>query len=106
MCSSPAWAPAQIPAIPSCTVAGVFGIARTTGTSADRCFSIAFVFTAAATESTVCSLVTTSPISCTSAGRSWGLTAITITAAPLTASRLDSLVVTPQRSLIACRRSG
>jgi len=49
---------------------GWFGIARTTGTLADRCFSIEAVFTAAATESTVCSLVTRSPISCTSAGRS------------------------------------
>ena len=35
-CSSPACAPAQIPAIPSCTVDGVFGIARTTGTSEER----------------------------------------------------------------------
>jgi len=32
-CSSPACAPAQIPAIPSCTVDGEFGIARTTGMS-------------------------------------------------------------------------
>ncbi len=31
-CSSPACAPAQRPAIPSCTVDGAFGIARTTGT--------------------------------------------------------------------------
>src|SRR5450830_839671 len=70
-----------MPAIPSCTVAGVLGIARITGTFAGRCFSIDAVRTAATTERIVCSLEIRSPISCKSPGRSWGLTAITISAA-------------------------
>ena len=44
-----------MPAIPSCTVEGAFGIERTTGTSAARWRSIRAVVIAAATESTVCS---------------------------------------------------
>src|SRR5207244_2558105 len=44
-----------MPAIPSCTVAGRFGIERTTGTPGPIRLSIAVVGIAAATESTVCS---------------------------------------------------
>ena len=44
-----------MPAIPSCTTDGVFGIARTTGTPSATCRSILAVGIAAATESTVCS---------------------------------------------------
>ena len=62
-CSSPACAPAQMPAMPSWTVAGVFGIARTTGTPSASCASIAAVEMAAATESTVCFGVSDEPIS-------------------------------------------
>ena len=50
-----ACAPAQMPAMPSCTVAGEFGIARTTGTPAAIRASIRAVVIAAATETTVCS---------------------------------------------------
>ena len=41
--------------MPSCTVDGAFGIARTTGTPSARRASICAVGIAAATESTVCS---------------------------------------------------
>ena len=54
-CASPACAPAQMPAIPSCTVDGAFGIARTTGTPSAMRASMCAVGIAAATESTVCS---------------------------------------------------
>ena len=61
-CSSPACAPAASPAIPSCTVDGVFGIARTTGTPADSRLSMREVWMAAATDSTVCSGPSRPPI--------------------------------------------
>ena len=66
-CASPACEPAQTPAMPSCTVDGVFGIARTTGTPAARCLSMAAVGIAAAIESTVCSVARMPPISRSSA---------------------------------------
>ena len=93
-CCSAACAPAQIPAIPSWTVAGAFGIARTTGTSEPSRASIAAVGIAAATESTVWSAPTTPPISPRSASMSCGLTAITTSAAPDTASVFDVVAVT------------
>ena len=62
-CSSEACAPAQMPAIPSWTVAGAFGIARTTGIPSARRPSMAEVGMAAATESTVCSVVSAARIS-------------------------------------------
>ena len=49
--------------MPSWTVMGVFGIARTTGTRSLRCFSIRAVGIAAAIETTVCSAVTTPEMS-------------------------------------------
>ena len=62
-CSSPAWAPAHRPAIPSWTVDGVFGIARTTGTPSARYRSTVAVGVAAAIVRTVCSSAITVPIS-------------------------------------------
>ena len=93
--SSFACAPAQSPAMPSCTVAGVFGIARSTGTPSVRCFSICAVGIAAATESTVWSGESSPPISPSSTSKSCGLTAITMNAAPATASAFESVVSTP-----------
>ena len=65
-----------MPAIPSWTVEGVFGIARTTGTPSASRRSIAAVGIAAATESTVCSGVSSPPISPSKASMSCGLTEI------------------------------
>src|SRR5580765_1389265 len=104
-CRSSAWAPAQIPAIPSCTVAGRFGIARTTGTPSATWRSIAAVGIAAATESTVCSGVSTPPISPRRASKSCGLTAITTSAEPATADALSSVTSIPCRSASSCARS-
>ena len=53
--ASSAWAPAQMAAIPSRTMAGVFGIARITGTPSGRRLSYQSVESAAATDSSVCS---------------------------------------------------
>ena len=50
---------------------------------------------AAATESTVCSVVTRPPISPSSASMSWGFTAITSSAASRIASAFDSVGSTP-----------
>src|SRR5829696_5542546 len=85
-CSSLAWAPAHSPATPSCTVAGVFGIARRTGTPGGTRSSIADVGTAAAIESTVWSVDRIPPISPSSGSKSCGLTAMTTIPAPATAS--------------------
>ena len=52
-----------MPAIPSWTTAGAFGIERTTGTTRRGARSIAAVGIAAATERTVCSGVSAQPIS-------------------------------------------
>src|SRR4051794_10880451 len=104
-CSRPACAPAQMPAIPSCTVDGAFGIARTTGTSAAICRSITAVGIAAATESTVCRGASSWPSSASSASMSWGLTAITTTSAPRTASALAVVASTPYRSRSSVARS-
>ena len=79
--------------MPSCTVAGVFGIARSTGTPSFRCFSICAVGIAAATESTVWSDEMIPPTSPSSTSKSCGLTAITMKAAPETASLFESVVV-------------
>ena len=56
-----------MPAIPSWTVAGAFGIARTTGTPSAMRSSMCAVVIAAATETTVCSGVRLGPISARSA---------------------------------------
>ena len=94
-CASSACAPAQSPAIPSCTVDGVFGIARTTGTPAARWRSIVAVGVAAATVRTVCSGVIAVPISPSSASMSCGLTATTTSAAPAAASTLLDVTCDP-----------
>ena len=73
----------------------MFGIARRTGTPSERCRSICAVGTAAATESTVCSGVSSPPTSPSSTSKSCGLTAITMKDAPLTASAFASVVSTP-----------
>jgi hypothetical protein len=105
MCSSPAWAPAQIPAIPSWTTDGVFGIARTTGTFAPRWRSIAAVGIAAAIESTVCSGCRSGPTSPSRVSMSCGLTAITTSAAPAAASGFDCVTAIPWRSASSATRS-
>ncbi len=104
-CSSPAWAPAQTPAIPSLTIEGRFGIARTTGTPEAKWRSIAAVGIAAAIESTVCSGWISGPISPSSVSMSWGLTATTTSAAPAAASAFDSVTAIPCRSRSSSARS-
>ena len=104
-CSSCAWAPPQIPATPSCTVEGVFGIARTTGTPGARCRSSAAVGIAAAIESTVCSGCTSVPISPSRVSMSCGFTAITTRAAPAAASAFERVAATPCRSRSSATRS-
>src|SRR5688500_18366067 len=93
--SSPACAPAHSPAIPSCTVDGAFGIARTTGTPFASRDSICEVGIAAATERTVCSVEIEGAISPRSVGKSCGVTASTTMFAPATASAFDSVASTP-----------
>ena len=105
MLSSPAWDPAQIPAMPSWTTAGVFGIARTTGTPSPRWRSIAAVGIAAAIERTVCSGWISGPISPSSVSMSCGLTAITTSAAPAAASEFESVTCMPCRSRSSVARS-
>src|SRR5579884_4412403 len=104
-CSRPAWRPAHIPATPSCTVEGAFGIARTTGTPSARCRSIVAVGIAAATESTVCAGVSRWPISPSSVSMSCGFTASTTTSAPLIAAALSVVASTPCRSRSSAARS-
>ena len=104
-CASSACAPAQSPAIPSCTSDGVLGIARQTGTPDARCRSMVAVVIAAATESTVCSSEMTGPISPRSASMSCGLTASTTSAAPLAASSFESVVRMPKRSASSATRA-
>src|SRR5580765_4631401 len=94
-----------MPAMPSWTVAGRFGIARTTGTPSAIWRSIAAVGIAAATESTVCSGVRTPPISPSRASKSCGLTAITTSAASVTASAFESVTRMPWRSSSSRARS-
>ena len=94
-CSSPACAPAQRPAMPSWTVDGVFGIARTTGTRSASRLSIRDVGIAAATERTVCSGRISVPISPRRPSMSCGLTAMT------TRRRAGGRVVVGQRCLDA-----
>src|SRR4051812_43643155 len=105
MCSRSALRPAHMPAMPSCTVDGAFGIARTTGTLGPRCFSIVAVVIAAATEITVCSAVSRCPTSPSRISMSCGLTASTTTSAPLIASMLEIVVSTPSRSVSSSARS-
>ena len=81
--------------MPSCTVDGVFGIARTTGTPAESLLSMRDVGIAAATESTVCSGRMSVPISPRSPSMSCGLTAMTTSAAPAAASWFESVASTP-----------
>src|SRR4051812_33791714 len=105
MCSRSALRPAHMPAMPSCTVDGAFGIARTTGTLGPRCFSIVAVVIAAATEITVCSAVSRCPTSPSRISMSCGLTASTTTSAPLIASGFDVVASTPSRSVSSSARS-
>jgi hypothetical protein len=81
--------------MPSWTVAGRFGIARTTGTPGAIRPSIAEVGIAAATERTVCSGVSSPPISPSSPSKSWGFTAMTTSVEPATASAFDVVARTP-----------
>src|SRR5829696_2064051 len=104
-CSSLAWAPAHSPATPSCTVAGVFGIARRTGTPGATRSSIADVGTAAAIESTVWSVDRIPPISPSSGSKSCGLTAMTTIPAPATASVFEVVTRMPSRSESSFARS-
>src|SRR3954465_220461 len=94
-----------MPAMPSSTVPGRFGIERTTGTPGAICRSIADVGIAAATERTVCSGVRMPPISPSNASKSWGFTAITTSAAPATASAFESVTRMPWRSASSWARS-
>ena len=84
-----------MPAIPSWTIDGAFGIARTTGTPAAMPASIRAVRIAAATERTVCSGVSSGPISPSSVSMSCGFTAITTSPAPATASPFESVASIP-----------
>src|SRR5439155_17392074 len=97
-CSSPAWAPAQMPAIPSCTTAGAFGIERTTGTDASMRCSIALVGTAAATERTVWLGASAGPTSPSSTSKSCGFTAITTSPAPSAALLFERVASIAKRS--------
>ena len=83
--------------MPSWTVIGVFGIARTTGTRSLRCFSISAVGIAAAIETTVCSAVTVPEMSPSSVSMSCGFTPMTTIPAPSTASALAVVVRIPWR---------
>ena len=87
--ASPAERPAAIPAIPSCTSEGAFGIARTTLASGERWRSMNVVVTPAATERITCSEVTSDAISPSTVEMSCGLTATMTSEAPATASTLD-----------------
>ncbi len=91
--------------MPSCTVEGVFGIARTTGTPGDNLLSIRDVGMAAAIVSTVCSGRMRPPISPSRPSMSCGFTATTTSAAPAEASRFDSVAATPWRSTSSSTRS-
>src|SRR5215212_8388403 len=104
-CSRPACAPAQMPAIPSCTVDGAFGIARTTGTPSATSRSMTPVGIAAAIDSTVCRGERTWPTSASSASMSCGLTAITTTSASRTASAFAVVASMPYRSRSSATRS-
>ena len=84
-----------MPAIPSWTVEGAFGIARTTGISPARWRSIVAVGMAAATESTVCSGDTWPVSSSSSVSMSCGFTDTTINPAPSIASAFESVTGTP-----------
>ena len=84
-----------MPAMPSWTVIGVFGIARTTGTPSLRCSSMRAVGIAAAMETTVCSEVTAPAISPSSPSMSCGFTPMTTMPAPCTASALSSVALIP-----------
>jgi hypothetical protein len=81
--------------MPSCTIEGVFGIARTTGTPDARWRSIFAVGIAAAIESTVCSGEITVATLLSSASMSCGFTATTTSAAPAAASSLEVVVAIP-----------
>ena len=84
-----------MPAIPSCTVDGAFGIARTTGTPVAMRSSMCAVVIAAAQESTVCSGESSCPMSARSASMSCGLTATTTSPASATAAALSEVASTP-----------
>src|SRR5581483_8548349 len=87
--------PAQMPAIPSWTTEGAFGIARTTGTPSASRASIRAVRIAAATDSTVWSGLSSGPISPSSGSKSCGLTASTTRPAPAAASPFASVASIP-----------
>jgi hypothetical protein len=81
--------------MPSWTVDGVFGIARTTGTRSESRLSMREVGIAAAIERTVCSGRISVPISPRRPSMSWGLTAMTTSDAPAAASWFESVASTP-----------
>ena len=84
-----------MPAIPSWTSAGAFGIARTTRASGERWLSMNAVVTPAATETITWSEVTVPAISASTVEMSCGLTASTTSDAPVTASAFDDPASTP-----------
>ena len=84
-----------MPAIPSWTIDGAFGIARTTGTPAAIRLSIRAVGIAAATERTVCSGESCGPISPSNDSMSCGFTATTTSPAPAAASPFESVAWIP-----------
>src|SRR5262249_36731072 len=100
-CSGPAWAPRQIPVIPHPTAAGVFGIARTTGTlllptpAFSKCCSRYEVGTDAATEITTAFASISGAISFNTSATTCGLTPSSTMSAPFTAARLSLVTPTP-----------
>ncbi len=91
--------------MPSCTVDGAFGIARTTGTPSAIRVSMCLVVIAAATERTVCLGSSSGPISSSSVSMSWGFTATTTMAAPRTASGFEVVASTLCSSRSSAMRS-
>ena len=84
-----------MPAIPSWTSAGAFGIARTTRAPSGSRDSIAAVVTPAATERSVCSGDDDGAISASTPTMSCGLTARMTSRAPAIAAALSAVVSTP-----------
>ena len=84
-----------MPAMPSCTIDGAFGIARTTGTPSATRASICAVGMAAAIDRIVCSTVSSGPTSASSASMSCGFTATTTSSAFATAAALSVVASTP-----------
>ena len=83
--------------MPSRTSAGVFGMARTTGTRAFRCFSMTAVLTDDAAEINSCVVLSSGPTSRSTGTTCCGLTTSSTTCAPCTASALEAAARTPSR---------